>query len=141
MLTNLSSKAAANSLKKNQLYFHKTNVLATACKSFASGPQKNPFDKVKKSLGNSQFYNLPALGDNRLGKSYIFIINLVLQPNFLTRCVSCLKAQYETVTSLTSLVMMLRRFWTGKRTLRKMWIFHSSLQESFFKISRKYHLN
>ena len=35
-------------------------------RAFASGPQKNPFDKVKTSLGGSQFYNLPALGDKRL---------------------------------------------------------------------------
>jgi aconitate hydratase len=35
-------------------------------RAFASGPQKNPFDKARTSLGGSQFYNLPALGDKRL---------------------------------------------------------------------------
>ena len=58
----LTSKVAANNLKKNQLSFN------TAMRAFASGPQKNPFDKVKTSMGNSQFYKLPSLGDNRLSK-------------------------------------------------------------------------
>ena len=38
-------------------------------RAFAAGPKKNPFDGVKTSMGNSAFYKLPALGDNRLGKS------------------------------------------------------------------------
>jgi len=62
----LSSKVAANNLMKNQLSFN------TATRAFASTPQKNPFDKVKQGLGNAHFYNLPALGDNRLGKCLLF---------------------------------------------------------------------
>lgn len=56
----LTSKVAANNLKKNQLSFN------TMLRAFASSPQQNPFDKVKTQLGGSQFYNLPALGDQRL---------------------------------------------------------------------------
>lgn len=66
MLNKLSQKVAANNLVKNQLYFQKSSLLKQASKSFASGPQKNPFDKVKAKLGGSEFYNLPALGDRRL---------------------------------------------------------------------------
>jgi len=58
----LTSKVAANNLRKNQLSFN------TTIRAFASSPQKNPFDKVKKSLGKNQYFNLPALGDQRLGK-------------------------------------------------------------------------
>jgi hypothetical protein len=47
---------------------HNLKNINTVLRTFASGPQKNPFDKVKTGLGGSQFYNLPALGDARLGK-------------------------------------------------------------------------
>ena len=37
-------------------------------RAFASGPQSNPFDKVKTNLNEHAFYSLPALNDSRLGK-------------------------------------------------------------------------
>jgi aconitate hydratase len=35
-------------------------------RAFASGPQSNPFDKVKTNLNEHAFYSLPALNDSRL---------------------------------------------------------------------------
>lgn len=57
MLT--KSKAIANQNKQ---------TLSLLMRAFASSPQKNPFDKVKTTLGGSSFYKLPSLGDRRLGK-------------------------------------------------------------------------
>ena len=37
-------------------------------RAFSAGPKANPFDSVKTSLGQSQFYKLPSLNDQRLGK-------------------------------------------------------------------------
>jgi hypothetical protein len=58
----LTSKVAANNLQKNQLSF------MGLARAFAAGPKANPFDKVKKGMGKNHYYNLPALGDKRLGK-------------------------------------------------------------------------
>lgn len=57
----ITSKVAANNLRKNQLSFN-------TMRAFAAGPKANPFDGVKTSLGGSAFYKLPSLGDSRLGK-------------------------------------------------------------------------
>jgi hypothetical protein len=32
-----------------------------------SGPQPNPFDRLKSKIGDKTFYKLPLLGDQRLG--------------------------------------------------------------------------
>ena len=70
MLRTISSKVAANNLRKNQL------SVKMAARAFASGPQANQFDKVKTTLGSHQFYKLPLLGDSRLGR--------LTHSNFLT---------------------------------------------------------
>jgi len=41
-------------------------MLKVAQRSFASSPQKNPFDGVKTAHGKNHFYKLPSLGDKRL---------------------------------------------------------------------------
>lgn len=62
----------ANNAIKN----HRASMLSmSSARCFASGPQPNPFDKVKTQHGKSAFYKLPAIGDKRLGKSdHIFHI-------------------------------------------------------------------
>lgn len=50
-------------------------TMGLACRSFASSPQPNPFDKsIKTSLEHGgkkhNFYKLPALADKRLGKHH-----------------------------------------------------------------------
>lgn len=61
-MNKLQVKVAANNLMKNQLYFN------TSVRAFASSPQKNPFDKTRKSIGSSQYFSLPTLKDARYSK-------------------------------------------------------------------------
>jgi aconitate hydratase len=73
MLRYSASRAAANSLRKNQLSFMKT-----ATRAFAAGPQPNPFEAAKTKLGANHFYRLPALGDSRLA-SLPYSIRVLLE--------------------------------------------------------------
>lgn len=45
-----------------------SRLAPSSARAFSAGPKANPFDRVKTSLGNSQFFKLPALGDQRLCK-------------------------------------------------------------------------
>lgn len=61
MLFKNRSKAALGAQRLTQLQ-------ASSARAFATSPQPNPFEKVKTKLGNSEFYKLPTLGDQRLSQ-------------------------------------------------------------------------
>jgi hypothetical protein len=63
--------------KKTSAQGNKSQVYVAAQRSFATGPQKNPYASVLSNLsvGNHKysFFNLPALQDKRIGKFYLFL--------------------------------------------------------------------
>lgn len=66
-------------LKNNsQLRTQRVAMLQAASRCFSSGPQPNPFDKVKTQAGKNAFYKLPALGDQRLN-SLPYSIRVLLE--------------------------------------------------------------
>ena len=150
-----------NSLLKanKRVVSQRAAFLQTASKSFASSPQKNPFEGVRTQMGSSSFYKLPALGDKRLGKysakemtdrdpwsnalifwvTRLFILIFVFsQRHYHIRLECCSNRLWEIVMSTMSLDKTSKAFLTGLRTLRRTRTFHSSQRELSYRISRKF---
>lgn len=80
--------------KKASTQGNKPQLSHTVQRSFATGPQKNPYASLLSNLtvGNQKhsFYNLPAMQDKRIGK---YPINSIT--NFLTE-LTLIQIHYHT---------------------------------------------